>query len=57
MLRLNAPESRASSVAVGLLSPRSTLWIMARETPDFSARSLSDHPRASRSRRTRAPIR
>lgn len=32
---------------------RSTLWIIARETPEWSERSLSDHPRNSRSVRTR----
>ena len=29
----NAPDSLASSAAVGLLSPRSILWIIARDTP------------------------
>jgi hypothetical protein len=57
MLKLKAPDSRASSMAVGELSPRSILWIIARDTPDFSASSLSDHPRASRSIRMRAPMR
>ncbi len=57
MLRLKAPASLASEVAVGLLSPRSILWIMARDTPEFSARLVSDQPRLSRSARIRAPIR
>jgi hypothetical protein len=47
----------ASKVAVGLLSPRSILWIIARETPARSASSLRDHPRDSRSRRILALIR
>ncbi len=33
-----APERRPSIEAVGLLSPRSILWIIAREAPARSAR-------------------
>ncbi|MCY1556201.1 hypothetical protein D9M68_929310 [compost metagenome] len=57
MLRSKAPDSRASKVAVGLQSPRSTLCTMARDTPERAARSVSDQPRFSRSRRTLAPMR
>ena len=37
-----APESRPSSIAVGLVSARSILLIIAFETPDRSARSLGN---------------
>ncbi|VFS57286.1 Uncharacterised protein [Kluyvera cryocrescens] len=57
MLMPKAPDSLANSAAVGLLSPRSILWIIARETLARSARSLSDQPRDSRSMRILAPIR
>ena len=45
------------AVMVGLLSPRSTLNTMARETAARAARSESDQPRLSRSMRMRAPMR
>src|SRR5258708_4915174 len=48
-VRPNAPERRPRRVAVGLDSPRSTLLIIALETPDRSARWSSDQPRTSRS--------
>jgi hypothetical protein len=44
ILMPNAPDSLASSAAVGLLSPRSILRIIARDTLARSARSLSDQP-------------
>ena len=39
------------------VSPRSILWIIAREAPARSARSFNDQPRDSRSMRMRALIR
>ncbi len=57
ILMPKAPERRPSIDAVGLLSPRSILWIIAREAPARSAGSFSDQPRDSRSMRMRALIR
>ena len=57
ILMPKAPERRPSIEAVGLLSPRSILWIIAREAPARSARSFSDQPRDSRSMRMRALMR
>src|SRR5262249_32457733 len=56
-VRPNAPDSRPKSEAVGLAAPRSTLLIIALDTPDRSARSGSDQPRFSRSTLIRAPRR
>ena len=55
-VRSKAPASRTRTTAVGLTSSRSILLIVALETPDRSARSASDQPRMSRSRRTRRAI-
>src|SRR3569833_156481 len=50
IVRPNAPERRPRRVAVGLASPRSILLIIALDTPERSARSDNDQPRASRSK-------
>ena len=47
-----AADSRIRIAAVGLASARSTLLIIAFDTPDRVARSPCDQPRASRSVRT-----
>ena len=57
MLMPKAPDNRPSIDAVGLLSPRSILWIIARDAPARSASSLSDQARDSRSIRIRALMR
>ena len=44
----SAPDRRPSRAAVGCASPRSTLPIIARETPERSARALTESSRASR---------
>jgi L-amino acid N-acyltransferase YncA len=49
----NAPDKCPSRAAVGLVSPRSILLIIAFETPDRSANSASDQERALRSSRMR----
>jgi|GEM_PF-6694451 len=56
MLSPKAPDNLPSRVAVGLLSPRSTLWIIARETPARWASSVSDQSRLCRSILMRAPM-
>ena len=52
----NGLLKRPRRAAVGLDSPRSTLLIIARETPERSATWASDQPRASRSALIRAAI-
>ena len=55
-VRSKAPASRTRITAVGLTSSRSILLIVALETPERSASSASDQPRASRSSRRRRAI-
>ena len=51
-----AAAIRTSSVAVGLVSPRSMALSMAFETPERCASSASDHSRCVRSARMRRAI-
>src|SRR3977135_298030 len=44
----SAADRRPSKAAVGCASPRSILPIIARETPERSARALAESSRASR---------
>ena len=54
-LSSSAADSLPSTTAVGLLSPRSILLIIARETPDAAASRSIGQPRARRSPRSRSP--
>src|ERR1700761_2557210 len=54
-LSSRAADSLPRTTAVGLLSPRSILLIIARDTPDASASRSIDQPRPCRSRRRRSP--
>ena len=56
-LSSRAADSLPSSTAVGLLSPRSILLIIARETPDAPASRSMDQPRPCRSPREPLPER
>src|ERR1700760_4314412 len=55
MLSSSAAESLPSTTAVGLLSPRSILLIIARDTPDAAASRSIGQPRPCRTVRSRFP--
>src|SRR3984957_14809620 len=54
-LSSRAADSLPSRTAVGLLSPRSILLIIARDTPDSAASRPIAQPRALRAPRSRSP--